>query len=85
MFESSRPELRVLAIKRPAIEVAAGLVVGQFALTPAAMRPNEISESALRAAFNAISAATVKPGASPRAFRAAVWVARPAKRCRHSG
>src|SRR6266550_1893175 len=36
------------------------------------MRPNEISESALRAAVNAVSAATVTPGASPRAFSAAL-------------
>jgi hypothetical protein len=34
-------------------------------LTPAAMRPIERSESALRAALNAVSAATVTPGASP--------------------
>src|SRR5437667_11021597 len=36
------------------------------------MRPNEISESALWAAVNAVSAATVAPGASPRAFSAAL-------------
>jgi hypothetical protein len=36
------------------------------------MRPNEIRESAFRAAANAVSAATVTPGASPRAFSAAL-------------
>jgi hypothetical protein len=41
-------------------------------LTPAAIRPNERSESAFRAAANAVSAATVTPGAWPRAFRAAL-------------
>jgi hypothetical protein len=40
--------------------------------TPAAIRPNERSESAFRAAANAVSAATVTPGAWPRAFRAAL-------------
>jgi hypothetical protein len=40
-------------------------------LTPAAIRPNERSESAFRAAANAVFAAAVTPGASPRAFRAA--------------
>src|SRR5947208_6714051 len=41
-------------------------------LTPAAIRPNERRESAFRAAVNAVSAATVTPLASPRAFRAAL-------------
>jgi hypothetical protein len=36
-------------------------------LTPAAIRPNERSESAFRAAANAVFAAAVTPGASPRA------------------
>jgi hypothetical protein len=40
-------------------------------LTPAAIRPNERRERAFRAAANAVSAATVTPGASPRAFSAA--------------
>src|SRR4029077_14711709 len=41
-------------------------------LTPAAIRPNERRDSAFRAAANAVSAATVTPGASPRAFSAAL-------------
>src|SRR5919201_2352328 len=49
-----------------------GLWSANSRLTPAAMRPNEIRESAFRAAANAVSAATVTPGASPRACNAAL-------------
>ena len=48
-----------------------GLLSASSLLTPAAIRPNERRESALRAAANAVSPATVTPGASPRAFSAA--------------
>jgi hypothetical protein len=68
LFSISEPTERV---RRSVAKLSCGLALSSR-LTPAAMRPNERRESAFRAAANAVSAATVTPGASPRAFSAAL-------------
>jgi len=68
LSELSEPTERV---RRSVAKLSCGRALSSR-LTPATMRPNEIRESAFRAAVNAVSAATVTPGASPRAFSAAL-------------
>ena len=59
------------ALNRLVVKLSCGQALSSR-LTPAAIRPNERRDSAFRAAANAVSAATVTPGASPRAFSAAL-------------